>query len=398
MKVAERLVPELRFPGCEGEWGKYDFGKIAKKSKTKYDPNKNDQEIPCLELECIEKESGILLKILSSKTQKSIKSVFKKNDVLFGKLRPNLKKYLLAPFGGVCSSEIWVLNGVKVINSFLHSIIQTNKFYRVSNITFGSKMPRADWEFISSYPFPIPTVPEQQKIASFLSAVDKKIEKLTRKKELLELYKKGVMQKIFSQEIRFKDDDGKDFSEWEEKRLGKVTTKVGKKNSEGYDYPVYSINNIIGFVPQGEQFEGVDSGNRGYDTKLYKIVSEKTFAYNPARINVGSIGYSYNLKNVIISSLYVCFQTNNQVDDLYLLQFLKTHRFNKAVLRNVEGGVRDYLFYNNFANIKLPLPFLGEQQRIVDFLSCIDKKIESIDNQLNKTQEFKKALLQKMFV
>ena len=131
---------------------------------------------------------------------------------------------------------------------------------------------------------------------------------------------------------------------------------------------------------------------------MYKIIQPKTFAYNPARINVGSIGYSGTLNDIIISSLYVCFQTTEELDDEYLLQFLSTYNFNKSVLRNVEGGVRDYLFYDNFSHIKIPLPSIGEQKVISKYLSIIDNKIEFQNSQIARTQQFKKGLLQKMFI
>jgi len=184
-----------------------------------------------------------------------------------------------------------------------------------------------------------PSEKEQEKIASFLGAVDTRINQLRRNHELLQTYKRGVMQKIFSQQIRFKCDDGKTFPDWENKKLGELTYKVGKKNKDNIQYPIYSINNKTGFVPQSEQFEGVDSNDRGYDITLYKIIDKNTFAYNPARINVGSIGFSGELENIIISSLYVCFKTKSELNNLYLLQYLNTLEFNKSVLRNVEGGV-----------------------------------------------------------
>ena len=239
---------------------------------------------------------------------------------------------------------------------------------------------------------------EQQKIASFLTAVDDKIQQLTKKVELLQQYKKGVMQRIFKQELRFKDDNGEDFPDWEVKKLGKLTYKTGKKNKNNIQYPIYSINNKEGFIPQSDQFEGMDSNERGYDISLYKIIEKDTFAYNPARINVGSIGFSGNLENIIISSLYVCFKTKEALEDVYLLQYLDTYNFNKSVLRNVEGGVRNYLFYENFSNIEIPLPSIKEQQKIASFLMSIDKKIDQTNQQLQQTQQFKKGLLQQMFV
>ncbi len=243
-----------------------------------------------------------------------------------------------------------------------------------------------------------PSLSEQNKIASFLTSVDKKINLLTKKKALLETYKKGVMQKIFSQEIRFKDEFGKIYAVWEKKKLGELTFKVGKKNKENIQLPIYSINNQEGFRSQSEQFEGLDSNERGYDISLYKIVDSKTFAYNPARINVGSIGYSNDLNQIIISSLYVCFKTTEQLQDKYLIAYLKSHRFNKDILRYQEGGVRQYLFYENFSLIPISLPSIKEQNKIASFLSSIDKKIELVDFQLERNKEFKKGLLQQMFV
>jgi len=239
---------------------------------------------------------------------------------------------------------------------------------------------------------------EQEKIASFLGAVDMRLNQLRRKRKLLQTYKRGVMQKLFSQEIRFKGAIGSLFPEWEEKTLGELTFKVGRKNKQNIPYPIYSINNQKGFVPQSEQFEGVDSNDRGYDISLYKIIQKNTFAYNPARINVGSIGYSDGLENIIISSLYVCFKAKAELHDFYLLQYLETFDFNKSVLRNVEGGVREYLFYENFSNINIPLPSLEEQQKIVDFLTEIGRKIEALSRQIEQTEQFKKGLFQKLFV
>jgi type I restriction enzyme S subunit len=270
--------------------------------------------------------------------------------------------------------------------------------FNLNKLIFGSGQPLITGGLLKSIDFVFPSLPEQQKIASFLSAVDEKIQQLTRKASLLEHYKKGVMQQLFSGKLRFKDENGKDYPDWEEKRLGNLTFKVGKKNKENIQYPIYSINNKEGFLPQSEQFDGLDSNDRGYDISLYKIVESETFAYNPARINVGSIGYSYNLKKVIVSSLYVCFKTIDTLEDLYLLAYLETHNFKKDILRFEEGGVRQYLFYENFSLIKIPLPSNKEQQKIANFLSSIDSKIEMVNQQLAQTQTFKKGLLQQMFV
>jgi type I restriction enzyme S subunit len=192
---------EIRFKDENGkdfpDWSKNIFGALVEKSKSKYNPKIDDKDYACIELENIAKGQGVLLNSLSSKNQKSVKNRFSCGEVLFGKLRPNLKKYLLAPFDGVCSSEIWIFRGKKLLNQYLFFLIQTNKFYRASNVTFGSKMPRSDWEYISSIPFLTPTISEQKKIANFLSTIDKKTQAVQIQLTQTQLFKKGLLQKMF---------------------------------------------------------------------------------------------------------------------------------------------------------------------------------------------------------
>ena len=198
-------------------------------------------------------------------------------------------------------------------------------------------------------------------------------------------------------QLRFKDENGNDYPEWEVKKLGEITFKTGIKNKDNISYPVYSINNKEGFLPQSEQFDGMDSSDRGYDISMYKIIKANTFAYNPARINVGSIGYSGDLDDVIISSLYVCFKTTDEVNDAYLMVYLKSDEFNKSVLSKVEGGVRNYLFYENFSGIEIPLPSISEQIKIANFLSSIDEKTAKMEQELQELKQYKKGVMQLIF-
>jgi len=184
---------------------------------------------------------------------------------------------------------------------------------------------------------------------------------------------------------------------WDVRDLGSVTEVVSHKNTKGDRYPVYSINNKEGFLPQSEQFEGVDSNSRGFDIKLYKIVGKHTFAYNPARINIGSIGYSGELHDIIISSLYVCFKTNDETDDSFFRQFLSTSAFSRQVENNTEGGIRSYLFYANFSNILAAFPCIEEQQKIADCLTSLDELIAAENKKLEALKAHKKGLMQKLF-
>lgn len=418
----EKLVPALRFQAFQGEWEtvrygsiytfystnsfsrdnlnynkgivkNIHYGDIHTKFQTMFDIQKElvpfvneDVNINRIASENYCKEKDLVIADASedyADIGKSIEVVNLNNEQVIAGLhtflaRPN-KRNLASGFGGYLMQSWFVRK-------------------QIMTIAQGTKVLGLSTKRVAKILLIIPTLSEQQKIANFLSSVDKKIEQLRQKVRLLEDYKKGVMQQIFSQQIRFKDEDGKAFPDWEYVKLGELTYKVGKKNKDNIQYPIYSINNQEGFLPQSEQFEGMDSNDRGYDISLYKIIKKETFAYNPARINVGSIGFSGQLDNIIISSLYVCFKTKERLEDNYLSKFLDTFEFNKSVLRNVEGGVRQYLFYDNFSNIKIPLPSNKEQIEIANFLDCIDKKIKQNQLKVSQAQQFKKGLLQQLFV
>ena len=186
--VQKHGAPALRFKDKQGEdysdWEERQFSRIAAKISDIYNPAHETGRYKCIELESLGSNTGRLLKTYNSDEQKSIKNKFQAGDVLFGKLRPYLRKYHLAQFDGVCTSEIWVLRPTVVTNSFLYQVVQSGSFNNVANIQSGTKMPRSDWKIVSQARFRIPLdSEEQQKIAAFLSAVDTKIEQLNRKDE-----------------------------------------------------------------------------------------------------------------------------------------------------------------------------------------------------------------------
>ena len=378
----QKNMPQLRFPEFEGEWENLKLGELSKSIHSGKDSNVFDGNYP------LYGSMGII--------GKSSSPTYEGKYILVARVGANAGSInLVEDSFGVTDNTLVIENDSRIDTDFEYYLL---KVANLNRYIFGSGQPLVTGSMLKALKVLIPSLPEQLKIASFFTAIDQKISQLKRKKTLLEQYKKGVMQKIFSQEIRFKDDNGHEFPKWEKKKLGELTYKTGKKNKGSTPYPIYSINNREGFLPQGDQFEGVDSNSRGYDISLYKIIEEKTFAYNPARINVGSIGFSGDLKDVIISSLYVCFKTKQGVEDAYLLHYLKTFQFNKSVLQNVEGGVRDYLFYENFSNIKINLPSNKEQVKIANFLSAIDDKINHTQKQVEKAEVWKKGLMQQMFV
>jgi len=205
----------LRFPGFEGEWVAKKFGEVARNKSEKYNPANARGSMKCIELEHLTLGSGQLLGYIDGSQSGSIKNVFNKGDVLFGKLRPYLRKYLQAPFDGVCSSEIWVLKGNGVSNDFLYRIIQTDKFIDLANQSSGSKMPRADWSVVEKGIFSLPTIAEQKKISRFLSLLDERIATQNKIIEQLETLMLGLREKLLIQKMRFKDENGNEFLDWE---------------------------------------------------------------------------------------------------------------------------------------------------------------------------------------
>ncbi len=196
--------------------------------------------------------------------------------------------------------------------------------------------------------------------------------------------------------LRFKTDNGDKFPNLEVKKLGDITTPYNVRNKNTLPLEVYSVNNIVGFVPQSEQFD--DAGYlRDTDTSIYMIVPPKHFAYNPARIDVGSIGYQYLDHDVQVSSLYEVFKTSDSVNDDFLWIWFHTSCFNHTVKRLQEGGVRLYFYYDKMQETKIGLPSLTEQQKIASLFTELDKLIQLAEKELEGYRELKQGMLQKMF-
>lgn len=361
-------------------------------------------------------------------------SIVKANDILLNITGASIGRSCVVPLEfsiGNVNQHVCIIRLDKKNNPrFLQPILASEKGQNILfSLQAGGGREGLNFQNIRSFQCFFPSLPEQTKIASFFTAIDQKLTLLKKKKSLLEQYKKGVMQRIFClncdsydydddndfenhnsesrqsykskksqfRQLRFKDENGNEFPEWGNKKLGEITFKFSRVNKDKHNYPVFSISNKYGFIPQNQQFEDLDSEKRGYDISLYKIVEKNVFAYNPARINVGSIGYSGSINNVIISSLYVCFKTVNEINDYFLLYFFNTNHFKRSVLKKTEGGVRDYLFYDNFSSIKISTPHYSEQTKIANFLTVIDDKINLCQQQIEKTELWKKGLMQKMF-
>ena len=243
-----------------------------------------------------------------------------------------------------------------------------------------------------------PAIPEQKRIASFFTVLNKKIAELKQKKNLLEQYKKGVMQKLFSQELRVKDENGKEFPKWEKKKLGDVGDFIGggtpsTQNSDYWngdipwlsssdlsDENIYQINSTR-FITK----EAVSkSATRLVPKKSILIVSR--VGVGKVAVNEVELCTSQDFTNLIPKS-------DNYLFMAYLIK-LQTHKllaFNQGT--SIKGFVK-----SDLEDLQLSIPSIKEQNKIANFLVTLDKKISRTENQIQQTQQYKKGLLQNMFI
>ena len=213
--MQELLTGKKRLPGfCQKLVKKY-LKEIIAPRKERINPAEIDNR-RCIELEHIEPNSGKILGYCESKEQKSLKTIFYPNDILWGKLRPYLRKYAHPKFSGVCSTEFWVFNAIDqyACNDFMYYLLQTEDFVSAANSTTGTKMPRADWNLVQELEVKIPADKnEQRAIAQVLSDMDSEIEQLERKLVKYQQIKQGMMQELLTGRIRLIGTDRGDISE-----------------------------------------------------------------------------------------------------------------------------------------------------------------------------------------
>jgi len=273
---------------------------------------------------------------------------------------------------------------------------------QVMTIAQGTKVLGISTGRLSKINLSYPSLPEQTKIADFLSAIDARLHALEQKKSLLEAYKKGCMQRLFSQEIRFKDEDGKDFPEWEEKRLGEVFDRVKTKNSEN-NQNVLTISAQQGLVTQTKFF---NSSVAAKDITGYYLIEKGDFAYNRSYSKGYPMGAIKRLKKHekgTLSTLYICFRVREAANPEFFEQYFESGKLNSELSKIAQEGARNHGLLNMsviefFKDVKIFKPSLPEQEKIANFLSAQDKKIALLAEQIAHTKAYKKGLLQQMFV
>lgn len=251
---------------------------------------------------------------------------------------------------------------------------------------------------IRSFELTIPSKPEQTQIASFLSVVDEKISQLTQKFELLSKYKQGMMQKLFSQQVRFKADDGSDFGAWETTTLGQTGKFIGggtpsKENSEFWEGSIPWISssdlteesifkiNITRFISQNALNQ---SATKLVPANSILIVS---------RVGVGKVAITPNEICTSQDFTSLTLHKGSSIFFAYLIKSLTPYLLEMNQGTSIKGFIKDDL-----ANLELKIPCIEEQTKIANFLSAIDQKIEVVAQQIEQAKTWKKGLLQQMFI
>ena len=385
-----KRAPKVRFKGFTDAWELRKFESIAARASS----ISADPTLPRVEYEDIISGIGLLNKDVKLKGISKPGIVFNQGDILYGKLRPYLHNWFLPSFSGLAVGDFWVLQPKDADSSFLFRLIQGQQFDDVANQSIGTKMPRADWNLVSKTLFFVPTsIDEQALIGRYFRSIDNLITLHQRKLDKMKELKKAFLNLIFSQKLRFRG-----FTEsWELRKLKDITYPAGEKNRENLPLDSYSITNEHGFIPQDERFENGGT-MRETDKKMYYIVSPHSFAYNPARINIGSIGYQNTDKNVIVSSLYEVFKTSDDVDDRLLWYWFKSSYFQKLIEQFQEGGVRLYFYYDKLCMGTLSLPSFEEQHKIGKYLDNYDNLITLRQEKINQLTKLKTTFLKNMFL
>ena len=378
MNKEKRSVPKLRFPGFTEDWEQCKLSDIL--------VERNEQQVETNEYPLMsfvqgygvipkgERYDRSFLVLDQSKKYKRTELgdfIYSSNNLETGSIGINKTgKAVISPvysiFYGVSIGDSQFIGIMSLLPRFIAKMMRFRQ-----GVVYGQwRIHEKDFLDISIL---IPSVDERTKITKLILSLEELVTLHQRKLEHLKLKKKALLQKLFPKngerypELRFPG-----FTDaWEQRKFSDITYLSGIKNKENKPYESYSISNEFGFIPQDEQFENGGTMKTA-DKSMYYIVSQNSFAYNPARINVGSIGYYDRPDNVIVSSLYEVFKTTDIVNDKFLWHWFKSNQFNRLIEKYQEGGVRLYFYYDKLCKGTIELPAIKEQNKISNLLDDLD--------------------------
>ena len=391
------LVPKLRFKEFKNEWNEITLKKLLSfKNGINGDKDSYGYGIKYISVGDILNNTYITydkIKGLIDINDKTLKEnsveygdmVFQRSSETFndiGQANVYLDKKQIATFGG------FVIRGKKIgnYNPLFFNYLLKSPCNRKKVIVkgAGAQHYNISQEELEKIKVNFTVEKEQVKIANLFYSLDKKIELQQRKIEALKIYKKGLIQKMYQKNYNNKI------------KMEKILIQKSIRNTNDENYNVYSVSNKDGFILQTEQFK--DRIVASEDTKNYKVVEKDDFAYNPARINVGSVARMKKDTKGIISPMYICFKCNEEILPEYLEYFFESSKFTYEMNKRLEGSVRMCLSYESMLNIPIELPNKNEQEEISKILNNLSDKIKLEEEKKIKLNKLKKGLLQKMFI
>lgn len=403
-------TPKLRFKEFDRDWAKYKIAEVTEYlvDGTHFSPKSTEGEFKYVTSKNI-RNDGLDLSNISYISKEEHEAIYKRCKVKFGDI---LLTKDGANTGNCClntlDEEFSLLSSVAVIrgkkgnfdNKFLMQIFQSDLGQNtiISSMS-GQAITRITLTKLKDYSFNFPEFEEQTKIASFLSAVDEKISQLNQKHALLSQYKQGMMQKLFSQQIRFKADDGSEFGEWEKKEL--------KTISQIYDGTHQTPN----YVEEGVPFYSVEHVTANNFTKT-KFIAEDVYLAELKRVKlekgdilltrIGDIGTSRLIDWEVRASFYVSLaliKVKEKHSSSFVNQYIKSPFFQRELHeRTIHVAFPKKINLGEIGLCVIKVPCLKEQIKIANFLSAIDQKIEVVAQQIEQAKIWKKGLLQQMFV
>ena len=398
------MEPMLRFKADDGsdfpDWEEKTLGEICEQLKASIDPRNNPTK-QFIEYSMPAYDNHMAAQVVLGQSMNSARKILSAPCVLINKLNVRKRRIWVVEHpedNAVCSSEFVPLTSAESDLRFLGYLAMTDSFTSyLLDCSSGSSnsQKRVTPDTILQYLVSLPSLPEQRKIADLLSAVDDVISAQEAEVAAWEKRKKGVMQKLFSQEVRFKADDGSDFPDWEERRIDDVC--VLNPQTEALDDKFYYMD--LGSIDHG-RWEVPEIVSKADAPSRAQRVAEidDVFFQSVRPYNMGHYHYvTAKDKQVVASTGYIQARMRHG-SNAFLYQLFYEERFNAEVNARCTGSNYPAINSRKFGEIIVALPSLPEQRKIADCLSALDDVIIKAKNELAKWQELKKGLLQQMFV
>lgn len=403
-------VPNLRFKEFSGEWESQPLSKLGTffKGTGLSKADLSDEGNPCvLYGELYTKYTEVIANVKSKTNVELGNAVIGKiNDVLIpssGETAVDIATAsCLQQDDVILGGDLNVFRSNQVNGIFTSYQLNTSKKFEIAKLAQGASVVHVYNDQLKKLKLSVPTIEEQEKIASFFSLIDKKIELQTEKVEELKNYKKGIMQKIFSQELRFKDENGNEYPEWEEKKLGEMgtcTSGVGFSDKyQGYLNLPIKVFKVSDMNIHGNHKFMVNANNTVSDELLKQM---KTKSIKSPSIIFAKVGAAIFLERkrivnseFLIDNNMMAFIPNSSNDIEFMYYLLSGIRLS----RYAQVGALPSYNASDISYIKVRIPCLKEQVKIAKVLSKIDEKIEIEQEKLNYLIQYKKGLLQQMFI